>query len=106
MEGPRSTGRMSWPGGMAAFLNSGLKRAALLRSTTTRLQPAAEDADDGIEVEVVPFGAIHPLGNIPEPQLVWPFSDKFGFGADGRWRRGRDGTVLIRFSRPVVFKFP
>src|SRR5664280_2546158 len=45
--------------------------------------PAAEDVDDHIEIEIGPLGGPHQLADIPGPYLVWAFGDEFGLGVDG-----------------------
>ena len=41
--------------------------------------PAAEDVEDDVEIEVGPLGRPHQLCDIPRPDLIWAFGQQFGF---------------------------
>jgi len=45
--------------------------------------PAAENIDDDIEIEVAPFRGPHQLGYVPGPNLIWAFGEKFRLLIDG-----------------------
>src|ERR1039457_33100 len=45
--------------------------------------PAAENIDDDIEIEIAPFRRPHQLRYIPRPNLIWAFGEKFGLLVDG-----------------------
>ena len=45
--------------------------------------PAAENIDDDIEIEVGPFRRPHQLRDVPGPDLIWAFGEKFGLLIDG-----------------------
>ncbi len=44
--------------------------------------PAAEDVEDDVEIEVAPFGWAHQLGDVPGPDRVGGFGQQFGFAID------------------------
>ena len=44
---------------------------------------AAEDVENDVEIEVAPFGWPHQLGDIPGPDLVWPFCQQLGLAVGG-----------------------
>src|ERR1017187_5580299 len=45
--------------------------------------PAAENIDDDIEIEVAPFRGPHQLRYVPGPNLIWAFGEKFRLLIDG-----------------------
>src|ERR1022692_1435764 len=45
--------------------------------------PAAENINDDIEIEVAPFRRPHQLRYVPGPNLIWAFGEKFGLLVDG-----------------------
>src|SRR5450759_2798888 len=45
--------------------------------------PAAENIDDDIEIEVAPFRRPHQLRYVPGPNLIWAFGEKLGLLVDG-----------------------
>src|ERR1019366_9343731 len=45
--------------------------------------PAAENIDDDIEMEVAPFRRPHQLRYVPGPNLIWAFGEKLGLLVDG-----------------------
>src|SRR5271166_4141047 len=45
--------------------------------------PAAENIDDDIEIEVAPFRGAHQLRYVPGPNLIWAFGEKFRLLIDG-----------------------
>ena len=45
--------------------------------------PAAENIDDDIEIEVAPFRRPHQFRDVPGPNLIWAFGEKFGLLIDG-----------------------
>ena len=85
---PRSACRVSWPG-VNTMLGDGVLEQRLEQARRFRVgdipadDPAAEDVDDDVEVEVGPFGRPHQLGDVPGPDLVGPFGEQFGLLVDG-----------------------
>ena len=45
--------------------------------------PAAENINDDIEIEVPPFRRPHQLRDVPGPNLIWAFGEKFRLLIDG-----------------------
>jgi hypothetical protein len=45
--------------------------------------PAAEDVEDDVEIEVGPFRGSHQLCDVPRPDLIGSFGQQFGFRIDG-----------------------
>ena len=45
--------------------------------------PAAENIDDDIEIEIAPFRGPHQLRYVPGPNLIWAFGEKFRLLIDG-----------------------
>jgi hypothetical protein len=45
--------------------------------------PAAEDVEDDVEIEIAPFRGSHQLCDVPRPDLIGSFGQQFGFRIDG-----------------------
>src|SRR3954466_1048522 len=82
---PRSAWRVSWPGGTACFSrvssNSALNRVGIGDAPAD--DPAAEDVENDVQIEVGPFRRSHQLRNVPRPDLIRSFGQQFGFRIDG-----------------------
>src|SRR3954470_12519879 len=76
--------RVSWPGGTACFSrvssNSAWNRVGIGDAPAD--DPAAEDVENDVEIEVGPFRRSGQLRDIPRPDLIGAFGEQFGLGVD------------------------
>src|SRR3954454_13036928 len=76
--------RVSWPGGTACFSrvssNSAWNRVGIGDAPAD--DPAAEDVENDVEIEVGPFRRSGQLCDIPGPDLIGAFGEQFGLGVD------------------------
>src|SRR3954462_74240 len=76
--------RVSWPGGTACFSrvssNSAWNRVGIGDAPAD--DPAAEDVENDVKIEVGPFRRSGQLRDIPRPDLIGAFGEQFGLGVD------------------------
>src|SRR3954462_15053582 len=76
--------RVSWPGGTTCFSrvssNSAWNRVGIGDAPAD--DPAAEDVENDVEIEVGPFRRSGQLRDIPRPDLIGAFGEQFGLGVD------------------------
>jgi hypothetical protein len=86
---PRSAWRVRWPGVLSESVVEQRREQGGTLGIGDALadDPAAEEVEDDVEVEVGLFRQPHQLGEIPGPDLIGTFGQQFGFGVDGMAQR-------------------